>query len=152
MSFRQDRLRSYLALLRMARVREAMAGAELAEAATDENRQRTRRQGVLDERIAVAQAGERCRTVDGGLDMARYEMLSRLDTALTDKLQQVSSELANAECIKQEKAQANWQAKRYRERAGEQFDVARTDLHREHRAKEQEEAIELWAERRKDEA
>lgn len=152
MSSRQDRLRSYHALLRMARVREAMAGAALAEATTDENRQRTQQQGVLDERIAVAQAGERCRTVGGGLDMARYEMLSRLDTVLTDKLQQVSAGLADAERIKEGKAQANWQAKRYRERTGEQFDVARTDLHREHQAKGQEEAIELWAERRRDEA
>jgi len=146
MSAKQDRLRSYQALLRMARVREAIAGADLAEAAKSERERRTQHQAVLDERALVARAGQQCLASGDTLDLARYEMLSRLDAALSDRLDKTSSHLAEAEQLREEKAHANWQAKRYRERAGEQSDTARTALHREVLAKGQEEAVELWVE------
>ena len=146
MSAKQDRLRSYQALLRMARVREAMAGTDLAKAAKSERERRAQHQALLDERAVVAQAGQQCVASGGALDLARYEMLSRLDAALTDRLDKASSHLAEAAQLRQEKAHANWQAKRHRERAGEQSDTARTALHREVLAKGQEEAVELWVE------
>lgn len=144
MSAKKDRLHSYQALLRMARVREAIAGADLAEAAKSERERRGQHQAALDERDLIVQAGQQCVASGAALDLARYEMLSRLDAALTDRLDKTSSHLAEAERQREEKAHANWQAKRYRERAGEQADTARTVLHRELLAKGQEEAVELW--------
>lgn len=146
----RSRLRSYQALLRMAQVRESVAGAELAAAATEERTRRDRHLAVQSQRVEVQGAAQRC--VAGGVDvdMSRYDMLSRLDAALTEHLGEASEQLADAERLTQEKALANWQAKRYRERAGEQWDAARQTLHREHLAKGQAEAIELWVDRRKE--
>jgi hypothetical protein len=145
-----NRLRSYQALLRMAQVRESVAGAELADAATEERKRRDQHQAAEHQCREVQSAVQRCLAGDTHVDMSRYDMLSRLDAALTDHLDEVAEQLADAERVTQEKALANWQAKRYRERAGEQWDLARQMLHREYLAKGQVEAIELWVDRRED--
>jgi hypothetical protein len=146
----RGRLRSYQALLRMAQVRESVAGAELAEAVTEERARRERQQSVQQQRDDVQGAVRQCVAGGAHVDMSRYELLSRLDAALTNHLVEVSGQLADAERETQDKALANWQAKRYRERAGEQWDVARQALHREHQAKGQAEAIELWIDRQEE--
>ncbi|HEY9131839.1 MAG TPA: hypothetical protein VIM98_08805 [Dyella sp.] len=142
------RLRSYRSLLRMAKVRESQAVAELAKAVGEERERRDAHRHLQEQRDAVARAGHDGHVEGRKLDLARLEMLSMLDAALGERQQRAADALAEAERVRGDRAQANWQAKRYRERVDEQLKETRQELHAEHAAKAQEESIELWVEHR----
>lgn len=148
MNHKATRLRSYRSLQRMAKVRESLAAAELAKAAGEERECRDAHQRVQEQRDAVARAGHDDQIEGRKLDLARLEMLSMLDAALGERQERAADALAEAERVRGDCAQANWQAKRYRERVDEQLRDTRQELHAERTAKAQEESIELWAEHR----
>jgi hypothetical protein len=82
------------------------------------------------------------------MDLARYELLTMLDSALSDRLQVVSNTFDEASLQRAEKASESVQAKRYRERVGEHLDGVRLVAAHERAAKAQEEGVETWLESR----
>jgi len=152
MSPKTSRLRSYQSLWRMAKVRESLAAAELAKTTAEEREHQQACTNIQSQRDALTRAGEDGLAASGHLDLTRLEMLSLLDAAMGERQARAEQALAEVEQRRAECAQANWQAKRYRERVGEQLKETRDALYQEHAAKAQEESIELWTERRKGDA
>lgn len=139
---------AYEVLLRMARVKELRAQVALAVAVDGETLAQKRVDDVEEARHAVMTANSKC--VDGRrpMDLARYELLTRLDAALSHKLHSAQQELEQASQQRTEKASENVLAKRYRERVDEHLDDVRLAYAQGQAAKAQEEGVELWLESR----
>lgn len=144
----ERKLHAYEVMLRMAKVQEIRASVAFAKAADDERARRSHRDEVEVARDVVTSAGRRCVEDSSNVDMARYEMLSRLDASLSDRLETASREHVSALQLRDDQANANVLAKRYCEKVDERVtDVSQT-LYRERSARLQDEAIELWLESR----
>ncbi|HEX7814755.1 hypothetical protein [Dyella sp.] len=142
------RLRSYRALLRLARVRESLAAEELAKAAREEREKREAHEQVQAQRAAVAEAGHSQSANANALDLGRLQMLSMLDAALYEREQLSGQQLAVAQTRRHACAQANAQASRYRERVDERLVQASAAVRHEHAAKLGEESLALWIQAR----
>jgi hypothetical protein len=136
---------AYEVALRIAQVKELRAQVALASAVDKEAEARNQVEAVEAARRSVLQASNG-RTAAGGqqMDLARYELLARLDVALAHRLQRAGDVLDQAAQLRAERAAENVNAKRHRERVGEHLgDVRRAGSHAL-AAKAQEEGIELW--------
>ena len=140
---KQKKLHAYQTLLRMAQVRELRASMALSEASGEESACRSRLDAVKANRDAIC-AADRNDPRNGQVDIGRYEMLSLLDAAFAERQQLASDNLAGAIEVREERANSNLLAKRYRERISEHVVQLDQALHHEHAAKVQEDAIELW--------
>lgn len=139
---------AYEILLRMARVKELRAQVALAGAVDKETVAQEHVDGVEEARQAVMTANGKCISGEQSMDLARYELLTRLDAALSDKLHVARQELEQVSLQRAEKASENVMAKRYRERVDEHLDDVRLAWGQEQAAKAQEEGVELWLESR----
>ena len=143
---------AYEVLLRMARVKELRAQVALAGAVDKETVAQKEVDGVEEARKAVISANDKCISGEQSMDLARYELLTRLDAALSDKLHVAHQGLEQASQQRTEKASENVLAKRYRERVDEHLDDVRLVWARGQAAKAQEEGVELWLESRGEDA
>jgi hypothetical protein len=141
---------AYEVALRMAQVKELRAQVALASAVDEEAAAKEQVDAVEAARRSVLAASSTC-VADGQLmDLARYELLTRLDSALTHRLQLASEVLDQASLQRAEKASDNVKAKRHRERVGEHLDDVRLAWVHAQAAKAQEDGIELWLESREE--
>ena len=141
---KSGRLHAYEVLLRVAKVREIRAALALGEASAEEQLCRNRHDEILAARDLVTTASRTSAANGMELDMARYEMLANLDSALAARLHVASNALDSARSASQGCASANVAAKRYREHMDEHVDNARRTMDQKHSSIRQEEAIELW--------
>jgi hypothetical protein len=139
---------AYEVLLRIARVKELRAQVALAGAVDEEVAAQQRLEVVEDARQVVMVANGACAARGQRMDLARYELLTRLDAALSERLQIASVQLEQASQERASKASENVLAKRYRERVGEHLDGIQLEWTQERAAKAQEEGVELWLESR----
>ncbi|MBE1162741.1 hypothetical protein [Dyella acidiphila] len=140
---------AYAVALRMAQVDELRAQSALAAAVAHEHTAKEQVDAVETARHAVASANGVC-LADGRLDLARYELLTQLDAALSQRLLQANTALGEATQQRSEKASANVSAKRRRERIGEHLDEVRHTHAHQQAAKSLEDGIELWLGSRKE--
>ena len=142
----QRKQRAYEVALRMARVKELRAQVALAGAVDKEEAAKQHVETVEAARSQVSLASEAC--VAGGqhVDMARYELLTQLSSALGQTLQRANGELEQASNQRTEKASENVLAKRYREQINDHLDDVRNTLMHARTAKAMEEGVELWLE------
>jgi hypothetical protein len=144
------KLHSYKVLLRIAKVDELRAQAALTEAVEQEIEAQRGVDAIEKARETVLKASDACVAASGRMDLARYELITRLDASLSDRLRTATGELDSAAEERLQRASENVVAKRYREHVGERFDDIRTTLMRDRISKTQEEAIELWLESREE--
>lgn len=140
----KGRLHAYEVLLRVAAVRETRASVALAEATREACLHQSRYDDVAMARDAVSHARYGCVDDSSRVDMARYELLANLQSALTERLHDASRELVVAEQACRECASATVLAKRYREQVDDRVDEIGSAMRRELAAKRQEEAVEMW--------
>jgi len=139
---------AYEVALRMAQVTELQAQAALAHAVEKEMVAKEHMDDVETARHAVLSANSACVSDDRQMDLARYELLTQLDQALSQRLLLAREALDEAAQKRNEKAAENVTAKRRRERVGEHLgEVRRTWLHAQS-AKALEDGVELWLESR----
>jgi hypothetical protein len=143
------RLHAYEVLLRVARVRELRASSVWAEASAEVLACQGRRDENDAARVAVAVASRVGRADDEGLDLARYELLSKLDAFLAEKEQIVAGELDTATQACLESANASVRAKRYREQVDGKVAETAEALEQQRTVVQQELAIENWLGSRK---
>lgn len=141
---------AYEVALRMARVKELRAQVVLAGAVDKEAAAQRQVDVVEAARLSVMKANDACVAGGQAVDLARYELLTLLDAALSDRLHRANGVLDEASQQRAEKAAENVLAKRYRENVGEHLDGVRLAIAHEHAAKAQEEGIELWLESREE--
>ncbi|RUL72723.1 hypothetical protein [Dyella choica] len=139
---------AYEVALRMARVKELRAQMALAESVDKEQTAKQHVETVEAAREKVSLAVHACVVDERPVDLARYELLTQLSSALTDTWQHANNKLAQAAQQRTEKASENVQAKRHRERVHEHLDDVRLVLAHERAAKAMEEGVELWLESR----
>jgi hypothetical protein len=144
------KLHAYQVLLRVAKVDELRAQTALAAAVEEEAAAQRGVDTVEEARMAVSAASAACMMADRPMDLARYELITRLDAALSDQLRTASGELDEAAAQRVQRAAENVTAKRYREKVGDRLDDVRATLTHGRVAKAQEEAIELWLENREE--
>jgi hypothetical protein len=144
------KLEAYNVLLRMAKVDELRAQAALAAAVEEEAAAQRKVDAVELARNAVATAGSACISANGSMDLARYELVTRLDAALCERLRAATGERDDAAAQRMQRASENVGAKRYREKVGERLEDTRETLMRDRVSKTQEEATELWLESREE--
>jgi hypothetical protein len=137
---------AYEVALRMARVKELRAQMALAESVDKEEAARQQMKTAETAREKVSLAAHACIASERHVDLARYELLTQLSSALTDNLQLANSKLEQAALQRVEKASENVLAKRHRERVHEHLDEVRLALAHTRAAKAQEDGIELWLE------
>jgi len=142
------KLHAYTVALRMARVKELRAQVALASAVEKETVAQEQVNAVESARLSVAKASTTCVADGQAMDIARYELLTRLDAALSHRLQLANDVLGDAAQQRIDSASENVMAKRHRERVGEHLDGAELAWVQERAAKAQEESIELWLESR----
>jgi predicted RNase H-like HicB family nuclease len=142
---------AYEVALRMARVKELRAQMALAESVDKEEAARKQVETVESARAKVSRAAQACVDDNRPIDLARYELLTQLSSALTDNLQVASHKLEQASLERSEKASDNVLAKRHREHVHEHLDDVRVALAHTRAAKALEEGIELWLESRAEE-
>jgi uncharacterized protein YicC (UPF0701 family) len=141
---------AYEVALRMAQVKELRAQVALAIAVDKEADAKKQVEIVEAARRSVLEASH-ARAMDGQkMDLARYELLTRLDSALAQRLQLAGASLDQAVQQRAEKASENVMAKRHRESVGEHLDDLRMALLHVKAAKAQEDGIELWLENREE--
>jgi hypothetical protein len=141
---------AYEVALRMAQVKELRAQVALASAVDEEAAAKEQVEAVETARRSVLVASSTCVADGQPMDLARYELLTRLDSALTHRLQLASEVLDQASQQRAEKASDNVKAKRHRERVGEHLDDVRLAWVHVQAAKAQEDGIELWLETREE--
>lgn len=141
---------AYEVALRMAKVKELRAQTALAEAVDKEDAARRQVETIEAATQKVLAASQACLAGAAQVDLARYELLSHLSSALVDTLQHASGEFEQASNTRIEKASENVLAKRHRERVHEHLDDVRLVMAQGRSAKAQEEGIELWLESRGD--
>jgi hypothetical protein len=139
---------AYEVALRMAKVKEMRAQMALAEAVDKEDAARRQMETIEAATQKVLLASQACLAGIGRVDLARYELLSHLSSALADTLQHASGEFEQASGERIGKASENVLAKRHRERVHEHLDDVRLVMAHGRTAKAQEEGIELWLESR----
>ncbi|GLQ92748.1 hypothetical protein [Dyella acidisoli] len=139
---------AYEVALRIARVKELRAQMALADAVDKEDAARHQVETIETARQEVSLASQVCIADGRYVDLARYELLTHLSSALTNTLQHASDELEQASDERIEKASENVLAKRHRERVHEHLDDVRLALAHGRAAKALEEGIELWLESR----
>ena len=142
----ERKLHAYEVLLRMAQVREIRASVALAKATDEERTRRAHRDDIGAAREAVTLASRLCVEDTATVDMARYEMLAVLDALLSDRLEEASQEHVSSLRTRDESANANVMAKRYRERVEERTADVGQSLYEVRSAQHQNEAVELWLE------
>lgn len=143
---------AYEVALRMARVKELRAQMALAGAVDKEVAARQHVETIEAARQQVSLASQVCVADGRSVDMARYELLSQLSSALAGTLHVANAELEQASEQRIDKASENVLAKRHRERVDEHLDGVRLSLMHARAAKAQEEGVELWLESRGGEA
>jgi hypothetical protein len=141
---------AYEVALRMARVKELRAQLALAESVDKEEAARQQVQTAETAREKVSLAAQACVAGERHIDLARYELLTQLSSALTDNLQRANGKLEQASLQRAEKASENVMAKRHRERVHEHLDEVRVALAHTRAAKALEDGIELWLESREE--
>jgi len=141
---KDGRLHAYEILRRVARVREVRASRALADASAEERLCRMRCEHIATARDGLASARRVTSSDPSRLDMGRYEMLSRMDTAFAEQQHHASTELAVAEKITQEQAERSVMAKRYCEKIDEHVTELIVALDHKASASALEEAIEMW--------
>lgn len=141
---KKGRLHAYEVLHRVAQVREMRASQALAGARSVERAQREECRVVETARDQVTAASRSQVTDSTRLDMARYEMLARLDALLAARQHQAMQDLTAAETASKERAGLSVLAKRYREQVEEHVDELHRSLDQTSSAASQEEDIELW--------
>jgi hypothetical protein len=141
---------AYAVALRMARVKELRAQVALAGAVDKEAAAQEQVSAVEVMRESVATASMACAASGQEMDLARYELLTRLDAALALRLQLANDDLETAAQKRMEKASENVIAKRHRELVGEHLDRAQLAWVQGRAAKAQEDGIELWLESREE--
>lgn len=139
---------AYEVALRMAQVKELRAQMALADAVDKEDAAKRQVETIEAARHEVSLASQACMADGRYVDLARYELLTHLSSALTHTLQHANGELEQASGERMEKASGNVLAKRHRERVHEHLDDVRLALAHGRAAKAQEEGIELWLESR----
>lgn len=143
---------AYEVALRMAKVKELRAQMALAESVERETAAKQQVQTVETAQQQVSLAAQACVAGERTIDLARYELLTQLASALTQNLQRAQGELEQAEQQRVEKASANVLAKRHREGVHERLDEVRLALAHARAAKAMEEGVELWLESRGEQA
>lgn len=141
---------AYEVALRMAQVKELRAQVALASAVDKETTAKAQVETVEAARRSVLKASSDCVADGQPMDLARYELLTRLDSALAYRLQRAGEALDQAAQQRAEKASENVMAKRHRETVGEHLDDVRLAWVHAQAAKAQEDGIELWLESRGD--
>lgn len=141
---------AYEVALRMAQVKELRAQVALASAVDKETTAKGQVEIVEVARRSVLKASSDCVADGQPMDLARYELLTRLDSALAHRLQRAGEALDQATQERAEKASENVMAKRHRETVGEHLDDVRLAWLHVQAAKAQEDGIELWLESRGD--
>lgn len=139
---------AYEVALRMAQVKELRAQVALAGAVDKETAAKEQVEIVEAARRSVLKASSDCVADGQPMDLARYELLTRLDSALAHRLQRAEGGLDEATQQRAEKASENVMAKRHRETVGEHLDDVRVAWLHAQAAKAQEDGIELWLESR----
>jgi hypothetical protein len=139
---------AYEVALRMAQVKELRAQVALASAVDKETAAREQVDAVEVARRTVLTASNACLAAGQAMDLARYELLTRLDSALAHRLHRANETLNEAAQQRADKASDNVKAKRHRERIGEHLDDVRLAWMHVQAAKAQEDGIELWLESR----
>ncbi|QRN52059.1 hypothetical protein [Dyella caseinilytica] len=128
----------------MAQVKELRAQVALAGAVDKETAAQEHVNTVEAARQSLAKASNTC-VVDGrSMDLARYELLTRLDAALSHRWKLANDALDDAAQRRIESASENVVAKRHRELVGEHLDSAELAWIQSRAAKAQEDGIELW--------
>lgn len=141
---KHDRLHAYEVLSRVAKVREVRASVVLAEASAEVLACQEQHDVLGVARDAVSMASQASMKSTAGLDLARYEMLSSLDTWLAQKEQVAAGELTLAEEARVERANASVLATRYREQICDKVTETSGALQQERFAAQQEDAMECW--------
>jgi hypothetical protein len=141
---------AYEVALRMAQVKELRAQVALAGAVDKETAAKEQVNTVEKARSAVLQASSACVADGQSMDLARYELLTRLDSALAHRLHLADQALDQAAQERAEKASENVMAKRHRETVSEHLDDVRLAWVHAQAAKAQEDGIELWLESREE--
>lgn len=142
---------AYEVALRMARVKELRAQMALAESVDNEAAARQRMAAAEAAQEKVSLAAQACAANTQRIDLARYELLTQLSSALTDNVRLASDECAQASLQRAEKAAENVLAKRQRERVHQHLDSVRLASAHARAAKALEEGVELWLESRPEE-
>jgi hypothetical protein len=139
---------AYEVALRMAQVKELRAQVALASAVDEEAVAKKQVDIVEVARSSVLDASHAC-VMDGQkMDLARYELLTRLDSALTQQLQLAGEVLDRAAEQRAERASENVAAKRHRENVDEHLEDLRLAWVLAQATRAQEDGIELWLESR----
>jgi hypothetical protein len=139
---------AYEVALRMAQVKELRAQVALASAVDEEAVAKKQVDIVEVARSSVLDASHAC-VMDGQkMDLARYELLTRLDSALTQQLQLAGEVLDRAAEQRAERASENVAAKRHRENVDEHLEGLRLAWVLAQATRAQEDGIELWLESR----
>lgn len=141
---KSDRLHAYEVLQRVAKVREMRASAVLALASAEVRICEGRRDEIGSAREAVSIASRDSMKSHAGLDLARHELLSSLDTWLAQREEVAAAELTSAEQTCLEHANASLLARRYREKIDEKVAETGAAVEREQTTMQQEDAIECW--------
>jgi hypothetical protein len=139
---------AYEVALRMAQVKELRAQVALASAVDKESAAKEQVDTVEAARRSVLKASGTCVADGQTMNLARYELLTRLDSALALRLQWANEVLDQASRQRAEKASDNVKAKRHRERVGEHLEDVRVAWMHVQAAKAQEDGVELWLESR----
>lgn len=141
---------AYEVALRMAQVKELRAQVALAGAVDKETAAKEQVETVEAARRSVLKASGDCVADGQPMDLGRYELLTRLDSALAHRLQLAEGALDQAAQERAEKASENVMAKRHRETVDEHLHEVRLAWVHAQAAKAQEDGIELWLESRGD--
>ena len=141
---RSERMHAFRALLRVARVGEVRATQAWAEAFAEEQSCADVHEELSRARDAVLQASHGQVAHNQYLDMARYEMLSRLDEVLVDELHTASDALNASRKESVERATVAIAQKRQRENIQEKVRKTGRWLNEKQTSAQQEEAIETW--------
>lgn len=141
---------AYEVALRMAQVKELRAQVALADAVKQEGAAQDHVDAVEGMRRTVGHAHQECVANGRPMDVARYELLTRLDAALADQLRSASDALDEATQHRNAKASEGVMAKRHRELVDERLDELRVAMAHAHAARAQEEGVELWLESREE--
>lgn len=139
---------AYEVALRMAQVKELRAQVALAESVEKERAAQHQAQTVADAQEKVSLAIKSSVAGEGSIDLARYDLLSQLSSALNRDLQLARHEVEQAAQHRSEKAAQNVMAKRHRERVHEHLHDVRLALAHARAAKALEEGVELWLDSR----
>jgi hypothetical protein len=135
---------AYEVALRMAHVKALRAQMALAESVGKEEAAQHRVKAVEAARENVSLAAQACVAGEQPVDLARYELLTQLSSALADTLQRATHERDRASQLRAEKASENVMAKRHCERVQEHLDSVRLTLAHARAERTLEEGVELW--------